>query len=246
MAGLYDNPVGALDPRSMMLMQMGMGLMSGPSMTPQSFGSSLAKAGQQGLQAFQQTQQANQQAQLYQMKLDEAKRQEVERAKVEAAKAELMKNPEFAKLAPFIQAGLPMTAALDHVMPKPKNQEPFTLGPGQQRIGPDGKVIASVPEKPAGPLTDLAKLEEDYKNGRVSPQDYAAKKSKLTTHPLAPQTKVEIKQETEFGKKVGGELGEMYAGLLRADMNAPATISKYDRLGSLLGQVQTGKFKALT
>jgi len=211
---LYDEPVGALDPRSMMLMQMGMGLMRGPSTTPISFGQSLGQAGMQGLQAYQQAQQANQQAQLYQMKVDEAKRQEAERAKAEAARAELMRNPEFAKLAPFINAGLPISAALDHVMPKPKNQEPFTLGPGQRRIGPDGKVIAEVPEKPQGPLTDLAKLEADFKAGLITQQDYAAKKQKLLTHAPAATANVTVKQESEFGKTVGKELGDMYSGLL--------------------------------
>jgi len=61
MAGLYDEPVGALDPKSMMLMHMGLGLMRGPSTTPISFGQSLGQAGMQGLQAYQQAHQAQQQ-----------------------------------------------------------------------------------------------------------------------------------------------------------------------------------------
>lgn len=63
MAGVLDDtPVGMLDPRSMALMQMGLGLMqsSGPSLTPVSFGQSLGQAGMQGMQAFQQANQANQ------------------------------------------------------------------------------------------------------------------------------------------------------------------------------------------
>jgi hypothetical protein len=63
MAGILDDtPVGVLDPRSMALMQMGLGLMqsSGPSLTPTSLGQSLGQAGMQGMQAFQQAQAANQ------------------------------------------------------------------------------------------------------------------------------------------------------------------------------------------
>lgn len=37
------------------------------------------------------------------------------------------------------------------VPPAPKPQEPFTLGPGQQRFGPDGKPLASMPFKPETP-----------------------------------------------------------------------------------------------
>jgi hypothetical protein len=65
MAGILDDtPVGVLDPRSMALMQMGMGLMqsSGPSLMPTSLGQSLGQAGMHGMQAFQQAQAAQQAA----------------------------------------------------------------------------------------------------------------------------------------------------------------------------------------
>jgi hypothetical protein len=53
-------------------------------------------------------------------------------------------------------------------------------------------------------------------------------------------------QETAFQKRVGQEMGDQYSNLLKADMNAPANIAKYQRLGGLLGQVSTGKFKGAT
>jgi hypothetical protein len=180
---------------------------------------------------------------LMQMKMAEAQRAEAERARAEAAKQELMKNPEFAKLAPFIQAGLPMSAALDHVMPKPKTVEPFTLG--NRRYSGDGKLIVEAPADDK-PLSDIGKLEADYKAGRITPEDYAQKKSKMTTHAPAASANVTVKQESEFGKKVGGELGEIYTGLLKADMNAPATVGKYERLGTLLKDSGSGKFKGTT
>jgi hypothetical protein len=53
-------------------------------------------------------------------------------------------------------------------------------------------------------------------------------------------------QESAFQKRLGQEMGDQYANLLKADMNAPATIGKYQRLGSLLSSVNTGKFKGAT
>lgn len=52
--------------------------------------------------------------------------------------------------------------------------------------------------------------------------------------------------ESKFNEKVGAEFGDIYAGLIRADLSAPQTIAKYDRLGSLLANVNTGKYKGTT
>jgi hypothetical protein len=141
-----------------------------------------------------------------------------------------------------------MSAALDRVMPKPKTVEPFTLKPGETRYGSDNKPIASVPDKPKEAAeTELAKVIRE--RNALPPNDpnralYDSKIQKLTTH--QPGTKVEVRQESEFGKKVGGELGEIYTGLLKADMNAPATVGKYERLGTLLKDSGSGKFKGTT
>ena len=257
--GLYDQPVGALDPRAMMLMHMGMGLMRGPSTTPISFGQSLGQAGMQGLQAYQVAQKAAQEQQLTNLKLAEVKRQEEERAKREAAQADILNNPQFAQFAPLIRAGLPLTSVVDHVIPKPKAPEnPFA------KVDPKDYTPESVAKfKVSGNYGDLVaaakpeKVQESELTRAIRERDalppnhphrplYDAKIAKLTTHAPAASAKVEVKQESEFGKAVGKELGDMYSSLLRADMNAPATIAKYDRLGSLLGQVQTGKFKGTT
>jgi hypothetical protein len=53
-------------------------------------------------------------------------------------------------------------------------------------------------------------------------------------------------QESAFQKRLGQEMGDQYANLLKADMNAPATIGKYERLSGLLSSVNTGKFKGAT
>jgi hypothetical protein len=238
--GLYDSPQGALDPRSMMLMQMGMGLMRGPSTTPISLGSSLAQAGQQGLQAFQQTQQANQQQQLFALKMEEEKRQAMERAKQEQAIAAFKaQNPQLAGLA-----DIDPRAAAARAYPIPEKPGFHTVGGTLVRTeGGKATPVFNAPEKPS---SDLGKLQSDLKNGLISQADYDAKVKKLTTHAPAPSATVINRQETEFGKAVGKELGDMYSGLLRADMNAPATINKYQRMSSLLDQVNTGKFTGTT
>jgi hypothetical protein len=119
MAGLYDEPVGALDPRSMAIMQMGLGLMGqGPSPTPISLGQSLGRAGMQGLQAFQQANQANQQNQLMAMKMAEAKKAEEAATQQAAARARLAQDPRFAQFAPLMEAGVPPQAFIEQVFPK--------------------------------------------------------------------------------------------------------------------------------
>jgi hypothetical protein len=242
--GLYESPQGILDPKSMMLMQMGMGLMRGPSTTPISLGQSLGQAGMQGLQAFQQAQQANQQQQLFNMKLAEAKREEDERAQKKAALAELMKDPRFANMGPLLQVA--PQQAIERAFPK--DNKPMVVAPGASLVDPENpqKPLFTAPDKPKGPSSDLGKLYDDLKNGLITQADYDAKVRKLTTHAPAPSATNIVKQEGEFQKSVGKELGDMYSGLLRADMNAPATISKYQRLGSLLSQVNTGKFTGTT
>lgn len=55
-----------------------------------------------------------------------------------------------------------------------------------------------------------------------------------------------VRMEGEFSKKLGQQYGEMYADMMRSDFNAPSNIAKYQRLGSLLSQVNTGKFVGTT
>lgn len=212
---LYPQPEGVLmDPRSALLMQTGLGLLSasGPSRAPVPFGQALGQAGMQGMQAFQQAKQAQ---------LQEAFRQ-----------AQMKKMEE--------QMALERLKAL-----QPKTH---SLSPGGMLVGPDGKVIVQAPFKPEptpGPQSDLGRLAADLKAGLITQAQYDEKYKRLTA-PSQPLVTVDNRQESEFNKKVGAEMGEQYAGLLKADMNAPATIAKYQRLGQLLSSVNTGKFKGTT
>jgi hypothetical protein len=222
MAGILDDtPVGVLDPRSMALTRMGLDLLgsSGPSLVPTSFGQNIGRAGGQGIESFQQANQANQQQQLVAMKMAEAKRAEAAGLQQAAARARLAQDPRFAQFAPLLEAGVPPQALIEHAFPKP--------------------------EKPQGPMSDLGKLEDDFRNKRISPGDYAAKKAKLVA-PAQPLVTVDNRQPTKFNEEVGKQLGEQYAGLMKADFSAPATIGKYEQLGSLLSNVNTGKFAGTT
>jgi hypothetical protein len=223
---LNPMPPGILsDPRQAAMLQAGLGLLqsSGPSRTPVGLGQAIGQAGMQGINAFHQTNQANQQQQMFQMKLAEVAREAEYRKKKEAAMAALRDDPRFAGMGPLLDVGQ-IGPAIDRAIPKPTAPKP----PEQSALA---KLLA---EKAALPPGDP----------RHSTYDAAIKKS-TTTQPLVQNT-VDNRQQDEFGKAVGREMGEQYAGLLKADMNAPATIGKYQRLGSLLGQVNTGKFKGTT
>jgi hypothetical protein len=147
---LYPQPQGSLmDPRSAMLMQMGLGLManSGPSRTPVSLGQSFGQAGMQGMQAYQQAQQAQQQAQ-------QAQQQEVFR------QLQMKRMEE--------QMEMERQKALREAQPRPQ-----TLSPGGMLVGPDGKVIAQAPFKPEAPQKPTPPMTRQVPMGdQVVTQEY--------------------------------------------------------------------------
>lgn len=72
----------------------------------------------------------------------------------------------------------------------------------------------------------------------VSPEDIYKNPNK----PLVENvTKVNMAQEGEEAKKVGGGFGEQYIDLQKADIASRAKLSKYDRMDQLLSGMQTGK-----
>lgn len=129
-------------------------------------------------------------------------------------------------------------------------QKPHEVSPGASLVGRDGKLLYQAPHKPEpvrqSDLSLLLAERQALPPGDPRIPHYDDKLKKLTTHQPPTAVTVDTRQESEFNKKVGAEFGEQYAGLMRADMNAPATIGKYQRLGTLLGEVGTGKFKGGT
>lgn len=65
---------------------------------------------------------------------------------------------------------------------------------------------------------------------------------KSVTHAPAASAIVNMKQETEEAKKVGGFFGEEYGNVLKAGTSAQSKLNRYNRLGELLADVDTGKF----
>lgn len=122
-------------------------------------------------------------------------------------------------------------------------QEAFTLGEGQIRYGSDGKVIAQGPSKAqektsVEKLLDAAGITDPAMRQRFTLQAL----TKQTTHAPAPSAIVNMKQETEEAKKVGGFFGEEYGNALKAGTSAQSKLNRYTRLGELLDNVNTGKF----
>ncbi len=127
-----------------------------------------------------------------------------------------------------------------HLLPKP--QEAFTLSPGQVRVGANGQVIAQLPQKPdktsVEQMLDAAGITDPQIRHAYVTQ--ALKKS--VTHAPAPSAIVNMRQETEEAKKVGGFFGEEYGNVLKAGTSAQSKLNRYNRLGELLADVDTGKF----
>jgi hypothetical protein len=244
MSGILDfiNPSQlALLGASSSLLQAG-----GPSRTPVSFGQALGQGIQGGLGGLQQAQQFQQMEQMNQFRAaqaEEMKRKAAAQAQQQEAMQRLAADPRFAGLGDLLQVS--PDAAISQAFPKPQSAPgPFKLGPGQVQFDAQGRPIASLPGEAKPPMTrnvrrDDKVVAQSYVNGKWVDDEVGAA---FSPTPLV-KNDINLREETEFGKKVGAEMGEQYSGLLKADMNAPTTIAKYQRLGSLLGQVNTGKFR---
>jgi hypothetical protein len=257
MSGILDyiNPSQlALLGASSSLLQAG-----GPSRTPVSFGQALGQGIQGGLGGLQQAQQFQQMEQLNKLRMaqaEEMKRKAAAQAQQQEARQRLAADPRFKGLGDVLALDTP--AAIERAIPKPAPQQsPFS------RLNPKDFTPASLlkfeqtknfsdlvaaPEPGKAPMTRKVRrdingvtkeIAQSYINGKWVDEETGAAFSPTSL----VKNDINFKEETEFGKKVGAEMGEQYAGLLKADMNAPTTIAKYQRLGSLLGQVNTGKFR---
>jgi hypothetical protein len=134
------------------------------------------------------------------------------------------------------RASMPMTGGPGTAFIRPGETEPFYTVPFAPR--PE----AATP----GPESPLGKLAFDLKNGLITQQQHDELFKKMSAPPTPLVTIGGEQQETAFQKRLGQEMGDQYANLLKADMNAPATIGKYERLSGLLSSVNTGKFKGAT
>jgi hypothetical protein len=209
MAGiLSDAPVGILDPRSAMLTQMGLGLLQagGPSRTPVSFGQSFGQAGAQGLQAFQQANKANQEQQLYSLKMAEVQREAEERKKKETALAELLKDPRFAGMGPLLQVA--PNAAIERAYPK--DNRPMVVAPGASLVDPEKpeKPLFTAPPKAADDEFSRALTAAGIKEGTPEHTRLVqARLQKLTSN--KPVAEVSVKVDNKTGESLAKPIGEM-------------------------------------
>jgi hypothetical protein len=250
---LYSGPRGILDPRAMMLLGMSQGFFKAgqPTSAPTGLGGALAGGIQGGIGGLMQSKKLDE---MYQMNaLRQAQMEEIERK----TRAGNLQNERISSLAQSLpEADRQMfLAAPDKYLEshfKKFNDNPFAkINPKDYtsesltKYQQTGNVSDLVTAPPASEPTALARLIAERQNlppndPRIAQYDDAIKKA------TTPQPLVQIGEETAFNKRLGGELGEQYANLQKAAFSAPATIAKYERLGSLLGQVNTGKFKGAT
>jgi hypothetical protein len=142
-------------------------------------------------------------------------------------------------------AMLPSSPFADEILKQqllPKPQEAFTLSPGQVRMGANGQVLAQLPQK-----ADKTSVEQMLDAAGITDphvrQAYVTQAlQKSVTHAPAASAIVNMKQETEEAKKVGGFFGEEYGNVLKAGTTAQSKLNRYNRLGELLADVDTGKF----
>jgi hypothetical protein len=217
MAGFFES---LMNPASQGILNTAAGLLqaSGPSLRPVSFGQALGQGFQQGSQAYQ----GAQHAQLEQQMADVRKR--------------------------FMEAQI-------GAMNRPQGPDSPFGKVNPQDYTPDSLAKFSMTRN-FGDLVPVARPDASL-FGKIEPKDYTPESIAKFTQTRNPADLVAIprtplvtiggeQQESAFQKEVGKTFGEQYSGLMKADMNAPATVGKYQRLGNLLGQVNTGKFKGTT
>lgn len=130
--------------------------------------------------------------------------------------------------------------------------QPIVAGPGSQLIRPgETEPFYSVPFKPEPMGEEKAPTTRKLRIGNEEvTQEFVGGQWREVGRGLAfsptPLVNIDNKQEGKFSEKVGTEFADQYTTLMKADMNAPASIAKYQRLGNLLSQVNTGKFKGAT
>ena len=98
----------------------------------------------------------------------------------------------------------------------PKRQEPFTLAPGAVRYNEKGQQVAQAPHRPEKPDEFTTMLRAaGIDPGTPEGQRLAAERlKKMTTHPAAPNVKVDVKTGESLGKEIGPIVAESRSAAL--------------------------------
>lgn len=220
------------DPKTQLLMMMGLGLLGGAPGKNKNFGADLGHAGLLGLQGYGQAKQ--QQARLAEqkqaqemrdMQMAQIRQQQEAAARREQGLAALgQQRPD---LAPLLQ--LAPDKGIDRAFPAPV-QPKMGFAPNGQAV--DMNALT--------PGANFAKTP-DWKD----PEYQAFQMQRAIAS--RPQVQVNTRQETEFGKALGKQQGEDYASLMKSDASASSQINKLSRLESLLASSgKTGKLTPAT
>ena len=240
------------DPKKLGLLMAAAGLMQGAG-RGKNVGADLGYGLQQGLLGYQagmgakdKRAQEEQERQLRAMRMAQMQREERGQAAVEGVYS---RNTMPGNLTPNDDEGNVMPTA-------PQGFNLQGLQSGLMSAGPAGMreyatIQAAMPKPkmafaPNGQAVDMNNLQPgNYAPPEKTPdwQNPAYQKFMMDkARAGSSQVNVNTKQETEFGKALGKQQGEDYAGLMKSDMAASGTINKLSRLENLLASSgKTGK-----
>jgi hypothetical protein len=133
-----------------------------------------------------------------------------------------------------------MSAMQTRMMPKEKSLVSVAQGAALVDPNTNKAVFTNPKEAPAPSEFEKALAASNYKPGtpeyEKANRDFVARKGL----PMQVTNQVELKQENAEAAIVGKNFGEIYTGLVNAEMKAPSQLGKLDRLESLLSKTYTG------
>lgn len=128
----------------------------------------------------------------------------------------------------------------------PKERKLMTVKPGDMVLDESdpGRPVFEAPMKPKKTAIEEMLDAAGITDPSVRQNFILRGLNKQTSHAPAPSATVINRQEGEEAKAVGKFFGDAYANIQHAGFNAQSKVTRYNRLGTLLEGVNTGKFSA--
>lgn len=250
------------DPKTQLLMMMGLGLLGGAPGKNKNFGADLAHGGLLGLQGYGQAKtmqsrlaEQKQAQEMRDMQMAQMKRQQAEQEQIRglgarafAPNQNLVANDDMGNPMPssggggmpeFAQGLMginPMLGA--QFMPKP--QGPIKMGKDDRLVDPVTRreLIAAAPGEQWEDLGRDPRTGQHMQRNKVTGQLKAA-------GTMPTQFTVNNREESEFAKKMGGNYAEQYDALLKGGMAAGNKLRDLTRFQNIVSKVPTGKLEPL-